>query len=66
MPQMDLRSAAQSVLAESQGQDTAILFGQERAGLTNDEIQRCHPLVHVHTDPDFGSLNLAQAVQLMA
>ena len=66
MPQMDLRSAAQSVLAENHGQDIAILFGQERAGLTNDEIQRCHQLVHVDTDPNFGSLNLSQAVQLMA
>ena len=66
MPQMDLRSAAKSALAESQDQDIAILFGQERAGLTNDEIQRCHQLVHVDTDPDFGSLNLSQAVQLMA
>jgi TrmH family RNA methyltransferase len=66
MPQMDLRSAAQSILAEQQEQDVAILFGQERAGLTNDEIHRCHQLVHVDTDPDFGSLNLSQAVQLMA
>jgi len=66
MPQMDLRSAAHSVVTEHQGQNIAILFGQERAGLTNDEIQRCHQLVHVDTDPDFGSLNLSQAVQLMA
>jgi TrmH family RNA methyltransferase len=66
MPQMDLRSAAKSVLAEPSGQDVAILFGQERAGLTNDEIQRCHQLVHVDTNPEFGSLNLSQAVQLMA
>jgi TrmH family RNA methyltransferase len=66
MPQMDMRSAAQTVLAEDPGQGVAILFGQERAGLTNDEIQRCHQLVHVDTNPDYGSLNLAQAVQVMA
>jgi TrmH family RNA methyltransferase len=66
MPQMDLRSAAKSALQESQDQDIAILFGQERAGLTNDEIHRCHQLVHVDTDPNYGSLNLSQAVQLMA
>ena len=66
MPQMGLRAAAAGVLAEPAGQDVAILFGQERAGLTNDEIQRCHQLVHVETNPEFGSLNLAQAVQLMA
>ncbi len=66
MPQMDLRRAAQSALSEHEGQNIAILFGQERAGLTNDEIQRCHQLVHVDTNPDYGSLNLSQAVQVMA
>ncbi|MGA9573461.1 MAG: TrmJ/YjtD family RNA methyltransferase [Lysobacterales bacterium] len=66
MPQMGLRAAAQGILAENQEQDVAILFGQERAGLTNDEIHRCHQLVHVETNPEFGSLNLSQAVQLMA
>ena len=66
MPQMDLRVAAESALAEHEGQDIAILFGRERYGLTNDEIQRCHQLVHIDTNPDYGSLNLAQAVQVMA
>lgn len=66
MPQMDMRSAAHSILTEHRGQAVAILFGQERAGLTNDEIQRCHQLVHIDTNPDYGSLNLAQAVQVMA
>lgn len=66
MPQMDLRKAAESVLAEHGGQDIAILFGRERYGLTNDEIQCCHQLVHIDTNPDYGSLNLAQAVQVMS
>jgi TrmH family RNA methyltransferase len=66
MPQMDMRSAALSALAEHEGQDIAIVFGQEKAGLTNDEIQRCHQLVHLDTNPEYGSLNLAQAVQVMA
>jgi TrmH family RNA methyltransferase len=66
MPQMDLRQAAHSALSESDGQDIAILFGRERYGLTNDEIQRCHQLVHIDTNPEYGSLNLAQAVQVMA
>jgi len=66
MPQMDLRATAQSAVGEYQGETIAILFGQERAGLTNDEIQRCHQLVHVNTNPDYGSLNLSQAVQVMA
>lgn len=66
MPQMDVRKAAECALAEHGGQDIAILFGRERYGLTNDEIQRCHQLVHIDTNPDYGSLNLAQAVQVMA
>jgi TrmH family RNA methyltransferase len=66
MPQMDLRAAAKSALAEHGGQDIAILFGREAYGLTNDEMQRCHQLVHINTNPEYGSLNLAQAVQVMA
>ena len=66
MPQMDLRTAAKSALSEHAGQQIAIIFGQERAGLTNEEIQRCHELVHIDTNPDYSSLNLSQAVQVMA
>jgi len=65
MPQMDVRKAAESALAEPESQDIAILFGRERYGLTNDEIQCCHQLVHIDTNPDYGSLNLAQAVQVI-
>lgn len=66
LPQMDLRTAAQSALSEHAGQQIAIIFGQERAGLTNEEIQRCHELVHIDTNPDYSSLNLSQAVQVMS
>ncbi len=66
MPQMDLRAAASSAMHEHGGQDIAVLFGQERAGLTNDEMYRCHQLVHIDTNPEYGSLNLSQAVQVMA
>lgn len=66
MPQMDLRAAAESALTEHAGKDIAILFGREAYGLTNDEMQRCHQLVHINTNPEYGSLNLAQAVQVMA
>ncbi len=66
MPQMDVRKAAEIALAEHDAKDIAILFGRERYGLTNHEIQRCHQLVHIDTNPDYGSLNLAQAVQVIA
>ncbi|MEJ2534648.1 MAG: TrmJ/YjtD family RNA methyltransferase [Gammaproteobacteria bacterium] len=65
MPQLNVRTAAGKALAESAG-DVAVLFGREAYGLTNEEIQRCHYLVHIDTNPEFGSLNLAQAVQVLA
>ena len=66
MPQMDVRKAAGRALEETTAGDVAILFGREAYGLTNEEIQRCHYLVHIDTNPEFGSLNLAQAVQVIA
>jgi TrmH family RNA methyltransferase len=65
MPQLNVRTAAGKALAESAG-DVAVLFGREAYGLTNEEIQRCHYLVHIDTNPEFGSLNIAQAVQVVA
>ena len=44
----------------------AILFGREDRGLTNDELHRCHHHVHIPTNPDFSSLNVAAAVQVIA
>ncbi|GAA3910606.1 tRNA (cytosine(32)/uridine(32)-2'-O)-methyltransferase TrmJ [Halomonas cibimaris] len=44
----------------------ALVFGREDSGLTNDELQRCHAHVHIPTNPDFSSLNLAAAVQVVA
>ena len=44
----------------------ALVFGPERTGLSNDDVYRCHACLSVPTHPDYGSLNLAQAVQLVA
>jgi tRNA (cytidine32/uridine32-2'-O)-methyltransferase len=44
----------------------AILFGREQAGLTNEELQRCHFHIQIPSDPDYSSLNLAAAVQVIA
>lgn len=43
----------------------AILFGPERAGLSNQDLSRCHQLVYIPTAPDFRSLNLGSAVQVL-
>jgi tRNA/rRNA methyltransferase len=44
----------------------AFLFGPERTGLSNEDVYRCHACISVPTNPSYGSLNLAQAVQLVA
>jgi len=48
------------------GHRVAFVFGSERYGLANDDVYRCHVALSVPTHPDYGSLNLAQAVQLIA
>jgi len=42
------------------------VFGRERTGLSNEELQLCHAAVHIPSDPGFSSLNLAAAVQVLA
>lgn len=44
----------------------AFVFGEERVGLGNDDLYRCHLVLSIPTAPDYGSLNLAQSVQLIA
>lgn len=46
--------------------DVAFVFGSERFGLANDDVYRCHVCLSIPAAPGYGSLNLAQAVQLMA
>ena len=47
-------------------ESVAFLFGSERFGMQNDDVYRCHACLSIPTDPHFGSLNLAAAVQLVA
>lgn len=65
MPQLDARAAARHALSEAGQHEIALLFGRERYGLTNEEMQCCHSLVHIPSNPDYSSLNLAQAVQIL-
>lgn len=46
------------------GQPVALVFGPEPAGLSNDEVTRCHHLIHISTHADYTSINLAQAVAI--
>ena len=42
------------------------MFGNERFGLSNEQVEKCNALVSVPANPDYSSLNLAQAVQILA
>ncbi len=46
--------------------DIAFLFGSERFGMTNEDVYRCHVCLSIPSDPQFGSLNLSAALQLIA
>lgn len=48
------------------GHRVGFVFGSERFGLGNDEVYRCHVCLSIPTHPDYGSLNLSQAVQVLA
>lgn len=63
-PQMDARQCGEFVAEHLPQQKIALIFGRERTGLTNDELERCHALAHIPMAFDFFSLNIAAAVQL--
>ena len=48
------------------GHSVAFLFGSERFGMSNDDVYRCHAALTIPTDPRYGSLNLAAAIQVIA
>jgi len=64
-PQLDPTESAQQALAEAEQGEVAIVFGRELSGLSNEELERCHFLMHIATNPDFSSLNLGAAVQVV-
>ena len=59
-------SAAMAVQHAGQGETVAFVFGSERTGLSNADVERCNALVHIPANPVYSSLNLSQAVQLIA
>ena len=61
---LDVRNAAARAI-ETRG-EVAFVFGNEAAGLTNEEMFACQSLVHIPASREFNSLNLAQAVQVVA
>jgi tRNA/rRNA methyltransferase len=63
---LSVREAAQQAIAHAQHGDIALLFGTEMSGLTNDELSRCAIAATIPANPDYSSLNLAAAVQVVA
>jgi TrmH family RNA methyltransferase len=63
---LDVRDAAARLAAEAQRGAAAILFGAERTGLTNEELECAHALIRIPSSEAYASLNLAMAVQLVA
>jgi len=64
-PTVDPAQAAQIILERNPATKVAFLFGKEQYGLTNDQLDRCQYLVQIPANPEFSSLNLASAVQLI-
>ncbi|MBK7954593.1 MAG: RNA methyltransferase [Candidatus Accumulibacter sp.] len=64
-PALSARLAASEMLARAGEGEVALLFGNETAGLSNAEVQRCQRTVFIPANPDYSSLNLAAAVQLL-
>ena len=63
---LDVRDAAARVVVESRRSPAAVLFGAERSGLSNEELECAHVLLRIPASGAYASLNLAMAVQLVA
>ena len=65
-PPIDARAAAQELVRAAQRDEVALVFGNETVGLSNKEVMRCGRIARIPSDSAYKSLNLAQAVQVMA
>lgn len=63
---LSLREAAPQILARAGEAPVALLFGTEMSGLSNAELEKCQMLITIPVNPEYGSLNLAAAVQVVA
>lgn len=65
-PLIEPRECAEKAIFHARRGNVAIVFGRERSGLTNDELLKCRYHLTIPANPDYSSLNLAMAVQLVA
>ena len=64
-PNLAPRECALRLVDESRNGTVAVVFGPEKSGLTNEDLDRCQVLLTIPTNPEFSSLNIAMAVQVM-
>lgn len=65
-PVLSPREAAAKLVEEARYGEVALVFGREKSGLSNSELDRCSFLVHIPTNQAYSSLNLAAAVQVLS
>ncbi len=65
-PMVEPRECGERCVETASHSPVAIVFGRERVGLTNEELQKCNYHLYIPTNPEYGSLNLAMAVQLVS
>lgn len=65
-PMLTPRECGERVVAEAPQHEIAILFGREDRGLTNEELQKCNYHLHIPSNPEYGVLNVAAALQVVA
>nr|WP_254220255.1 RNA methyltransferase [Burkholderia multivorans] len=65
-PRLAPRAAAAHARTQVESGDIALVFGNERTGLANEHVEQCSALAHIPANPAYSSLNLAQAVQVLA
>lgn len=66
LPAFSAEACGREALVQQQQAPVALVFGRERMGLHNDDIQRCQAQVNIDANPDYPVLNLSQAVQLLS
>ncbi len=65
LPHLSARQAGEKLRQESHQAKVAVVFGRERMGLHNDDIQQCHMQVNIDSHPDYPVLNISQAIQII-
>ncbi|USD62129.1 tRNA (cytosine(32)/uridine(32)-2'-O)-methyltransferase TrmJ [Vibrio sp. SCSIO 43140] len=65
-PMIEPRECGKTFAIEGEKHAVALVFGRERTGLTNDELQLCHYHTCIPANPEYSSLNLAMAVQTLS